>query len=145
MSDLKPMLTVGQTVVTAGRTIGECDIHTFAGLVGDFTPIHMDDVFAHSTPYGARIAHGPLTMSAMIGMATQTGIFGDRVVGLLNLNWDFAKPVKIGDTIRARLTVEDTRATSKPGRAITRFLFDVFNQDGVSVQQGRMTVMMRMD
>ncbi|MDF1748311.1 MAG: MaoC/PaaZ C-terminal domain-containing protein [Alphaproteobacteria bacterium] len=145
MTNRTAMPSVGQSVETPGRTIGECDIHAFAGLVGDFTPIHMDDVFAQSTPYGARIAHGPLTMSTMIGMATQTGFFGDRVIGLLNLNWDFSKPVKIGDTIRSKLTIEDIRATSKPGRAITRFLFDVINQDGVSVQQGRMTVMMRSD
>ncbi len=127
---------------TAGRTIGECDIHAFAGLVGDFTPIHMDETFARTTPHGTRIAHGPLTMSTALGLATQTGLFGESVIGLLNVNWDFSAPVKIGDTIRARMTIENTRATSRPGRFIRVFGFDVVNQTGASVQRGQITVMM---
>src|SRR6516165_5992471 len=82
-------------VVTPGRTIGEGDINLFAGLVGDFTPIHVDDVFAKASPHGARIAHGPLAMATAIGLLTQTGILGERVIGLVNLTWDFSGAVKV--------------------------------------------------
>ena len=54
-----PALAPGQTLVTPGRTIGDSDINLFAGLVGDFTPIHVDEAFAKSSPYGARIAQVP--------------------------------------------------------------------------------------
>lgn len=136
-------LEIGETVLTPGRTIGEGDINLFAGLVGDFTPIHVDEAFARKTPFGTRIAHGPLAMSTAIGMLTQTGILGERVLGLLNLNWDFSGPVKIGDTIRARVTVEALRRTSKPGRSVATFLFEVLNQEEAVVQTGRMLVLVR--
>ncbi len=131
----------GRTVVTPGRTIGEGDIHLFAGLVGDFTPVHVDESFARTTPFGGRIAHGPLAMSTAIGMLTQTGWLGERVVGLLNLNWDFKAPVRIGDTIRSRVRVESARASSTPGRGVVVFDFDVVNQAETLVQHGRMTVL----
>jgi acyl dehydratase len=132
-----------RVVTTPGRTIGEGDINLFAGLVGDFTPIHVDDVAAKASPHGARIAHGPLAMATAIGMLTQTGIMGDRVIGLVNLNWDFCGAVKINDTIRSRVTIEESRPTSKPGRELTTFAFEVINQDNVVVQRGKMLVVMR--
>lgn len=136
-------IEVGLTVMTAGRTVGEGDVNLFAGLVGDFTPIHVDEVFARATPFGTRIAHGPLAMSVAIGMLTQTGILGERVIALVNLNWDFIGPVKIGDTIRARVDVEQIRPTAKPGRNLATFAFEVLNQNDEAVQRGRMLVMLR--
>jgi acyl dehydratase len=138
-------LIAGETVTTAGRTFGEGDITLFAGLAGDFTPIHMDAAFAKTTPFGERIAHGPLTMSAAIGLLTQTGILGERVIGLVNVNWDFAGPVRIGDTIRARVTVKEVRPTSKAGRNLATFLFDVVNQRDETVQTGHLRVVVKAD
>jgi acyl dehydratase len=138
-------IEVGLTLVTPGRTIGEGDINLFAGLVGDFTPIHVDDVFAKSSPYGARIAHGPLAMATAIGMLTQAGVLGERVIGLVNLNWDFCGPVMINDTIRSRVRVEELRPTSKPGRDLATFAFEVVNQDEKVIQRGRMLVLVRAD
>jgi acyl dehydratase len=132
-------LSPGQSLTTPGRTIGAGDINLFAGLVGDFTPIHVDEVFAKSSPFGMRIAHGPLAM------ATQTGILGERVIALLNLNWDFCGPVKIDDTIRSRVTLAEQRPTSTPGREIATFVFEVINQNDQVVQRGRMLVLVRAD
>lgn len=129
--------------MTPGRTIGEGDVNLFAGLVGDFTPIHVDETFAQKTPHGARIAHGPHTMATAIGMATMTGIFGERVLGLVNISWDFAGAVKLGDTIRSRVTVEELRPTSKPGRALATYAFEVLNQRDETIQRGRMKVIVR--
>src|ERR1700726_2069700 len=138
-------LTLGETFCTPGRTIGEDDINRFADLVGDFTPVHTDEVFASTTPYGGRIAHGPLTMATAIGMFTQMNILDERVIALLNLNWDFSGAVKIGDTVRSRVTVETLRPKSKPGCNVGIFAFEVFNQDETVIQRGRMTVLLRAD
>lgn len=138
-------LKVGETVETAGRTVGEGDINLFAGLVGDFTPVHMDETFAATTPHGTRIAHGPLTLATAIGLATQTGHFGTRVIALVNLGWDFSGTVKIGDTIRARVTLEEMRPTSKPGRGLATYVLEVLNQRNEQVQLGRMKVIVRLD
>lgn len=142
---MTPELAVGTSVVTPGKTIGEADVHLFAGLVGDFTPVHVDEAFARTTLHGRRIAHGPLTMSTAIGMLTQTGLLADRVIGLVNLNWDFSAPVALGDTIRSTATVESLRASSKPGRGVVVVRFEVENQGGKIVQTGRMTVVLRID
>ena len=136
-------MQLGQSLTTPARTIGERDIDVFAGLVGDYTPIHVDEIFAKSSPYGVRIAHGPLAMSTAIGMLTQTGVLGERVIGLLNLNWDFCGPVKVDDTIRSHVTLEQLRPTSKPGRELATFAFEVVNQEERVVQRGRMLVLVR--
>lgn len=141
---MKPLI-VGESVETVGRTIGEGDISLFAGLVGDFTPVHIDETFAQTTPHGTRIAHGPHSMATAIGMATHTGLFGERVIGLVNINWDFSGAVKIGDTIRSRVTVEEVRPTSKPGRGLATYGFAVLNQRGEEIQRGRMKVIVRLD
>jgi acyl dehydratase len=135
--------TLGESWTTPGRTIGEGDIMTFAGLVGDFTPIHVDEEYAAQTEFGGRIAHGPLSMAVAIGLLTQLGVMGDGVLGLLNLNWDFSGPVKIGDTIRAQVTVVEARNSSRPGAGVVRLRFVVSNQRAEPVQTGTMTVLMK--
>lgn len=136
-------LTIGMTAQSAGRTIGEGDVNLFAGLTGDFTPIHVDETAARASPHGVRIAHGSHSMATAIGMATHTGLFGERVIGLVNMNWDFMGAVKIGDTIRARVTVEGLRKTSKPGRSLATYAFEVLNQNDDVVQRGRLKVIVR--
>jgi acyl dehydratase len=138
-------LVLGDTFVTAGRTIGEGDIGLFAGLVGDFTPVHVDESFAKTTVHGGRIAHGPHSMATAIGMFTQLNVLGERVIALLNLNWDFSGAVKIGDTVRARVKIASLRPTSKPGRNVGIFAFEVINQHEAVVQRGQMTVLLRAD
>lgn len=141
---MKP-LEAGTTAMSQGRTIGEGDVNLFAGLVGDFTPIHVDETFARTSPHGTRIAHGPHGMATAIGMATHTGLFGERVIGLVNISWDFMGVVKIGDTIRSKITVEGVRPTSKPGRSLATYDFEVLNQDDRMVQRGRMLVVVKSD
>lgn len=138
-------LTIGHSVMTPARTIGEGDVTLFAGLVGDFTPIHVDETFAAASPHRTRIAHGPLTMATAIGLATQTGLFGPRVIGMVNINWDLSGVVKLGDTIRARVTIDALRPTSKPGRNLGTFGFEVLNQRDETIQRGRMIVILRAD
>lgn len=139
----QPALAVGDVFLTPGRTIGEGDINLFAGLVGDFTPVHVDEQHARQTPHGRRIAHGPHGLATAIGLFTQTGVLGPRVIGLLNLNWDFSVPIFLGDTIRARVVVEELRPTSKHGRHVGTFAFEVSNQAQEAVQAGRMKVLLQ--
>jgi acyl dehydratase len=51
--------------------------------------------------------------------------------------------VKIDDTIRSRVTLEEQRPTSKPGRELASFVFEVINQYDQVVQRGRMLVLVR--
>ena len=55
--------TVGEVLVTGRRTIDGGDVSRFAGLTGDFNPLHIDAEFARTTPFGERVAHGILTLA----------------------------------------------------------------------------------
>src|SRR3989339_291722 len=65
----------GAEFVSAARTVTEADVVAFAGLSGDFNPLHTDAAFAAATPFGQRIAHGMLIAAMATGMANWTGIF----------------------------------------------------------------------
>lgn len=64
---------VGQRFVTPGRTVTEADVVNFAGVSGDYNPIHTDAEFAKSTPFGQRIAHGLLVLAMLTGLRQRTG------------------------------------------------------------------------
>ena len=133
----------GRVLTTRARTVGEGDISLFAGLSGDFNPLHVDEAFCADTEFGTRIAHGPLGLSMAIGLMSQLNLIDGTALALLNLRWDFPGPVKIGDTIHARVTCVEARRGSKPGRGVVRLRLEVVNQRGTRVQDGTMTLLMK--
>ncbi|MGH2542314.1 MAG: MaoC/PaaZ C-terminal domain-containing protein, partial [Ardenticatenaceae bacterium] len=124
------------TYVSAGRTITEADIVGFAGVSGDFNPIHVNQDYAESTEYEQRIAHGLLVLSVASGLATGLGFMGDKVMAFMGLDWKFRAPVFIGDTIRVQMTVARTRAVRRLGGGIVFFDAQVLKQDGEVTQKG---------
>jgi 3-hydroxybutyryl-CoA dehydratase len=100
--DLQPEMSA-----SLSRTVGEADILMFAGVSGDTNPVHLDAEFAESTMFGGRIAHG------MLSAAFVSAVFGTRLPGpgciYLSQNLKFKAPVKIGDTVVARVTVKELK------------------------------------
>jgi len=94
---------VGQARKTPGRTVTEADIVFHAGHSGDFYPHHVDCEFCKTQPFGQRIAHGTLTFLFAVGLQANFGRVAGHVEGYHRLR--FIKPVFIGDTLTARLTV----------------------------------------
>jgi acyl dehydratase len=137
--DFKP----GQEFITSGRTLTEADLVQFAGLSGDFSSLHMDREYARNTPFGERIFHGLGTLSIASGLVVQLGIIEGSVIAFLGLEWRFALPVRIGDTIRASLAVLETRETQIPQEGIVIFEVRVLNQRGDLVQEGRWRLLFR--
>lgn len=133
---------VGQLWTTQARTITEADIVTFCGVSGDFNPLHCDEEFSRQSHFGSRVAHGPLVLSVAIGLMSQLNLINGTTTGLLNLHWDFVRPVRIGDTVHAVVTTHDMRRI-KSGHGIVTLKFDVRNQTGETVQIGTATLMMR--
>jgi acyl dehydratase len=135
--------SVGQRFVTAARTINEADVVLFAGLSGDFNPLHTDAVSAGQTPFGRRIAHGLLVVSAATGLANQLGIFQGTTLALLEQTHRYRGPVFFGDTIHLELEVQELRETSKPDRGVALFDASIVNQDGAAVIDGTWTLLLR--
>lgn len=131
-------------LITRSRTVGEGDITLFAGLVGDYNPLHVDEEYCAGTQFGGRIAHGPLTMSMAIGLMSQLNLIDGTALALLNVDWDFRAPVRIGDTVHARVTPTGKKPTQKPGRGTLTLRFEVMNQRSEVVQIGTMTLLMKM-
>jgi 3-hydroxybutyryl-CoA dehydratase len=117
------------------KTITEADIELFARATGDFNPIHLDQVYAEKSPFKGRIAHGLLSVGLL------SAILGNILPGhgtiYLSQEVKFLAPVKIGDTITAR--VEVIELTSEKNRV--KFRTSCLNQDGKLVVDGVAWVM----
>jgi acyl dehydratase len=123
--------TVGEVLVTGRRTIDGGDVSRYAGLSGDFNPLHVDAEFAKTTPFGERVAHGILTLAVSHGQQNLGGWFEGTTLALLGLDrLRFTAPVKFGDTVRTELTVKETRPSSKPDRGVVVFEVAIKNQRG---------------
>ena len=92
----------GMTAVFS-KTVTEADIVLFAGITGDTNPVHLDEEFAKPTMFKGRIAHGMLTAGFV------STVFGTKLPGpgciYMSQSLKFKGPVKIGDTVLARVTV----------------------------------------
>ncbi|TCM74931.1 MaoC/PaaZ C-terminal domain-containing protein [Rhizobium sp. BK068] len=132
---------VGQEWTTPRRTITETDIVMFAALTGDHNPVHTDELYARSTPFGARILHGPAVFAIITGLEFRLGIKEGTAIAFLGMTWDLKAPVKMGDTIHVYQRVEGVRRTSNPARGIVNFWLEVRNQRGEVCQQGVWKVM----
>jgi 3-hydroxybutyryl-CoA dehydratase len=130
-------LREGSEYLSASRTVSSHDITAFAGLSGDFSPLHTDDEWAReNTPFSGRIAHGALIFSASQGLRTPV-VDDIAVIAFLGFERTLVGPVYPGDTISARWTVEQVRRSrSRPDRGIARLSVAVVNQDGSIVQRG---------
>ena len=58
---------VGEVIETVGRTVESGDVSLFAGLSGDFNPVHLNELHAKKSQFGTRIAHGLLTLAITSG------------------------------------------------------------------------------
>jgi len=134
---------VGETFTTAARTVTEADVVLFAGLSGDFNPVHTDEVTMRNSPFGGRIAHGMLVASIATGLANRLGIFEGTTVALLEMNLRWTAPVKPGDTVHAVLEVTDKRETRHPDRGIVTLQVRVCNQEDACVMESSWKVMLR--
>lgn len=97
-------LAVGQTAVFA-KTVTEADILMFAGVSGDFNPVHINEEFAKASLFKGRIAHG------MLSAAFISTVFGTKLPGpgciYVNQNLRFKAPVRIGDTVVAKVELTE--------------------------------------
>lgn len=133
---------VGTVCVTGGRTIDIGDISLFAGLTGDHYPLHTDEQYASQTPFGGRIAHGPLTFSIAVGLVALSGFLGNAIVALREVSALRAlKPVRPGDTVHVRVEVVSAEPARRPEQGVLSFDYEVINQHDDTVMTVRMVML----
>lgn len=121
--------SVGQRA-SFSKTITEVDVVLFAGITGDFNPVHIDPEYAKRTRFEARIAHGLLTAGLI------SGVLGTMLPGpgsiYLGQQLKFLAPVYIGDTVTVEVEVIGVRA-DKP---ILTLKTECYNQRGEKLVEG---------
>jgi acyl dehydratase len=127
---------IGDVHRSQARTVTEADITHFAGLSGDYNPLHTDEEYARGTPFRRRIAHGLLLQSIASGLANQTAIFEGTIAALTEMQIRFRAPVFPGDTIRIELRVSEKEREPALKRGWVRFGTQVLNQRGEVVIDG---------
>ena len=135
---------VGAEFESPARTVTEADITLFAGLSGDYNPLHVNEEYCKQTVFGGRIAHGPLVYAIAAGLLFQLHLYDDTLIAFLGFeHLRFTKPVKPGDTIHAWIKVLEKRETSRPDRGVMKRELRVLNQRGEVVQEGIQTFLLK--
>ena len=128
-------VAIGETWDSPARTVTETDIVNFAGMTGDYNPLHVDHEFAKTTLFGKPIAHGLLGLSFVAGLGSfspwmKTAAF-IRIV-----DWKFLKPIFIGDTVHVRTEIVAKEVRGRGRRGLITWKRQLVNQQGVVVQEG---------
>ena len=101
--------TVGERWITPARTVTETDVVNYAGLTGDWHPVHTDRVYALNIPFGERIAHGLLVLaigSTLIFRLGENRVFPEKFIAFYGMDRvRFMGPVRMGDTIHCEVEV----------------------------------------
>ncbi|WP_371361878.1 (R)-specific enoyl-CoA hydratase [Sporomusa rhizae] len=127
-------IEIGESA-SISKMISEADIVNFAGIIGDFNPIHVNPEYAKSTMFGERIAHGMLTASFI---STLVGCCLPGINALyLSQEVKFVRPVKIGDTITAYAEVVEKIDAKR--RLVLKTV--ITNQRNETVVDGKAVVM----
>lgn len=127
-------LFVGQTAEYS-KTVTDADVMAFAGLTGDFNPVHVDAEAAARTRFGGRVAHGMLS-GGLISAAIANRLPGPGSIYLAQ-SLRFTAPVRLDDTVTVTVEVIEL-LPKKRVRLSTRCR----NQNGETVIDGEATVLM---
>lgn len=133
---------IGKTYESIGRTITEADVVNFAGLSGDFNPLHMDEEFGKATLFGKRIAHGALGFVINTGLSNQMGLYEGTTIAFLECSIKYMAPLCIGDTVHLCITPTAVIRGTKPGRGILKQDTKLINQEGKVILDSPQVLMM---
>jgi acyl dehydratase len=133
----------GEVIELGAETVSEKEMVEFARRY-DAQPFHVDPAEAARTMYGGLIASGWHTGSIFMGLLVR-GLLHEvaslGAPGLDELKW--LKPVRPGDTLRARITVLGTRVSTKdPRRGSILCSGELFNQKDERVMTIRWPAML---
>ncbi len=130
----------GMKIKTHGRTLLQSDIMSFAGLTGDFNPIHVNSEYAKDTVFGRNIAHGMLTFSVATGLSILTGFMDRSIIAFDSVeNWKFKRPVFPGDTVHVVIICQKKEKYNFRGNVtggLVKCHADVINQKNKICQSG---------
>ena len=132
---------IGREYTSQGRTITEADVVNFAGVSGDFNPLHTDEEFGKANQFGKRIAHGALGFIISNGLNNQMGIAEGTTIAFIECTVKYTAPLLIGDTVHIVVIPTEVIHSSKPGKGILKQLVKLVNQDERVIMESNQTLM----
>jgi len=137
-------LELGLEWTSAGRTITETDVVTFATWSGDMHPLHTNEEYAKTTQFGGRIFHGPGALALAFGLEMALGWKNGSAIAFLGINnWNLCAPIRIGDTITVSEEVIGIKpSATKPDRGVVTTRVQILNQNGLICQEGDWIVLL---
>lgn len=133
---------IGEDIFSASRTITEADVVNFAGLSGDFNPLHTNEEFMKNSAFGGRIAHGALVSAISSGQVNQLGIFEGTTIAVAQVTTRYTGAVRFGDTVNTVIKCVDKKESKKPDRGVATFQITVLNQQGQAVQEAEWVIIL---
>lgn len=119
--------TVGERFTSGPRTVTADDLAAFTRLSGDDHPLHEGP--------GA-ILQGPFGVAVAMGLLQSLGLHGAAMRGLLDTNWSYRLPLRVGDTVRLEMTVVRCRRTRAGDRGVVTRHMRLVDEQGRTVQEG---------
>ena len=134
---------IGREYTSQGRTITDADVVNFAGVSGDFNPLHTDEEFGKANQFGKRIAHGALGFIISNGLNNQMGIAEGTTIAFIECTVKYTAPLLIGDTVHIVVIPTEVIHSSKPGKGILKQLVKLVNQDERVIMESNQTLMVK--
>jgi len=135
MSASLSTIQIGQRA-DLSKTITEADVVLYAGIVGDFSPLYMNEEYASKTRLGTR------TAPSMLACGLVSSVLNNQLPGpefaFLRQQYEFLAPIFIGDTVTASVEV----VSVEPEKRIVRLRTDCHNQLNKQLLTGEAVLIM---
>jgi len=119
-------------VAGLSRRVTQEGIRRYAEASGDYNPLHVDEEYARTTPFGGTVAHGMLVLAYLSEM--MAAAFGHDWLAGGRLKVRFRAPARPGDTLTAR--AEPRRARQVSGDRVFEYGIECCNQRGEALVSG---------
>jgi acyl dehydratase len=135
---------VGQRVAAGTRRVTQHDLEQFVALSGDAHPVHWDEEYCREhTPFGRPILHGPYGIAITFGLLHDLGIFGESVIAMTSVHWDFLRPLFVDDDVTLDMTITRCRPSRRGDTGTVHRWLRLVNQHGDVVQEGMSPALLR--
>lgn len=139
-------IEVGHEIVTHSRTITDADVRNFAGVSGDFNPLHLSDRFtAEETPFGEPVAHGALLFGITTGLLWQRRHERPETIAFYGVDsLRFTSPVTMGTTVHAESELTEKEPRDHPiANGVARYETRLVTDDGEVVLSCELLLLVR--
>lgn len=128
-------MEIGHTVITHSRTITEADVVNFAGVSGDFNPLHLSESAGRESTFDGRVVHGALLFSICTGLLWQHRHERPETVAFYGVDaLRFVSPVELGSTVSVEATLIDKQPKDHPvANGLLRYETELFADGNVAL------------